>query len=92
MENNAQAQRQNQKGIYALCLGILSCVGSLAYYPGWIFALICGICAIIFSTQVKWNVTNGSAIAGFVLGVHCGTYGQFNQLDEKYFIEQNKSR
>ncbi|MCI8540067.1 MAG: hypothetical protein HFE67_00915 [Erysipelotrichaceae bacterium] len=69
MENNVQVQHQNQKGIYALCLGILSCVGSLAYYPGWIFALICGICAIIFSTQVKWNVTNGSAIAGFVLGI-----------------------
>lgn len=57
------------KAIASLVLGIVSCVGSVAYLPGWIIGIVCGILAIIFGAQTKKGKQRGIAIAGFVLGI-----------------------
>ncbi len=57
------------KAVTSLVLGIISCVGALGFYIGWVLSLACGIPAIVFGALGKCGEKRGLAIAGFVLGI-----------------------
>lgn len=68
-ETIGEWQSGKGKAVTSLVLGIISCVGTLGFYPGWILSLACGIPAIVFGAMGKQGKKRGLAIAGFVLGI-----------------------
>lgn len=70
MENENQAQNKEQKGLSITSM-ILGLVGLI------LFALPCGILAIIFSILGKKKGGKGFATAGLILGIIDVVFGVF---------------